>query len=129
MRSIATDAMRLATSVARSTSPLVGAPKLVPFRAVSMIESTTAVWACPTISGPQEETQSMYSLPSTSKILDPSPRAMKIGSRPIDCIARTGELTPPGSTSSARSYSCAEREVRWSRGERQTPACRRSQAR
>src|ERR1035438_2772567 len=34
---------------------------------------------------------------------------MKIGSRPIERIARTGELTPPGSLSSARLYSSAER--------------------
>ncbi len=30
------------------------------------------------------------------------PRSMKIGSRPIARIARTGELTPPGSTRRAR---------------------------
>src|SRR5438874_9242705 len=34
---------------------------------------------------------------------------MKIGSRPIARIARTGELTPPGITSSARRYSSPER--------------------
>src|SRR5277367_705580 len=39
----------------------------------------------------------------------PLPRAMKIGSRPIAPIARTGELTPPGISSSARRYSSAER--------------------
>src|SRR5260370_36392567 len=33
---------------------------------------------------------------------------MKIGERPIAFIARTGELTPPGSDASARSYSCAD---------------------
>src|SRR4051794_18287050 len=32
----------------------------------------------------------------------PSPLAMKIGSRPIDRIARTGEFTPPGRTAWAR---------------------------
>ena len=32
----------------------------------------------------------------------PLPDAMKIGSRPIDRIARTGELTPPGRRSRAR---------------------------
>src|SRR5438270_9583223 len=34
---------------------------------------------------------------------------MKIGSRPIARIARTGELTPPGRSSRARRYSSAER--------------------
>src|ERR1035441_784120 len=51
----------------------------------------------------------MKRLPSTSISSAPSPRAMKIGSRPIARIARTGELTPPGSTSSARLYNPAER--------------------
>jgi hypothetical protein len=41
-------------------------------------------------------------LPSTSVISAPLARSMKIGSRPIARIARTGELTPPGSTWSAR---------------------------
>src|ERR671932_160038 len=39
----------------------------------------------------------------------PEPRSTKIGSRPMDRIARTGEFTPPGSTGSARRYSSAER--------------------
>src|SRR5919106_6318601 len=39
----------------------------------------------------------------------PSPRATNTGSRPICRIARTGELTPPGSTRRARSYSSALR--------------------
>src|ERR1017187_478002 len=34
---------------------------------------------------------------------------MKIGSRPMARIARTGELTPPGITCRARLYSAAER--------------------
>src|SRR5215212_7047836 len=34
---------------------------------------------------------------------------MKIGSRPIARIARTGELTPPGRTRQVRAYSSAER--------------------
>src|SRR5437764_874948 len=34
---------------------------------------------------------------------------MNSGSRPIARMARTGELTPPGSTATARSYSVAER--------------------
>src|SRR3954452_23231015 len=40
-----------------------------------------------------------------STISAPSPRAMKIGSRPIARIARTGEFTPPGRTAWARSKS------------------------
>src|SRR3954451_1273557 len=47
----------------------------------------------------------MYERPSTSTSSGPDPDAMKIGSRPIDRIARTGELTPPGSTRHARLYS------------------------
>src|SRR3954469_2799230 len=47
----------------------------------------------------------MYRLPSTSTISAPSPRAMKIGSRPIARMARTGEFTPPGSSARARSNS------------------------
>jgi hypothetical protein len=41
-------------------------------------------------------------LPSTSVISAPAARSMKIGSRPIARIARTGELTPPGSRRTAR---------------------------
>src|SRR6476660_741291 len=37
---------------------------------------------------------------------------MNSGSRPMERIARTGELTPPGSTRSARRYSSAERSSR-----------------
>src|SRR3954447_752006 len=40
-----------------------------------------------------------------STISGPSPRAMKIGSRPIARMARTGELTPPGRSARARSNS------------------------
>src|SRR3954462_6684041 len=47
----------------------------------------------------------MYDRPSTSTSSAPAPLAMKIGSRPIERIARTGELTPPGSTARARSNS------------------------
>src|SRR5581483_8961063 len=50
----------------------------------------------------------MNRFPSTSISSAPSPRAMKIGSRPIARIARTGELTPPGIASSARRYSSAD---------------------
>src|SRR3954471_19125744 len=44
----------------------------------------------------------MYSLPSTSTSREPWPLATKIGSRPIERIARTGEFTPPGRTARAR---------------------------
>src|SRR3954468_9551429 len=44
----------------------------------------------------------MYSLPSTSTSREPWPLAMKIGSRPIERIARTGEFTPSGRTARAR---------------------------
>src|SRR3954468_18221668 len=47
----------------------------------------------------------MYSLPSTSTSRDPWPLATKIGSRPIERMARTGEFTPPGRTARARSNS------------------------
>ena len=51
----------------------------------------------------------MKRLPSTSSSSAPSPRSMKIGERPIERIARTGELTPPGRTSWARRYHSRER--------------------
>src|SRR3954471_4808801 len=47
----------------------------------------------------------MYDRPSTSTSSAPVPLATKIGSRPIERIARTGEFTPPGSTARARSNS------------------------
>src|SRR3954464_12136599 len=47
----------------------------------------------------------MYERPSTSTSSAPAPLATKMGSRPIERIARTGELTPPGSTAWARSNS------------------------
>src|SRR3954447_25872590 len=40
-----------------------------------------------------------------STISAPSPRATKIGSRPIARMARTGEFTPPGRSAWARSNS------------------------
>src|SRR5688572_31412668 len=44
----------------------------------------------------------MYSLPSESKMCEPSPRAMNSGLPPTLRNARTGELTPPGISSCAR---------------------------
>src|SRR5581483_3492107 len=55
--------------------------------------------------------QSTYSLPSTSRIREPWPETMKIGSRPICGIARTGEFTHPGINVSARPYNSVERVV------------------
>src|SRR4051812_8033867 len=49
----------------------------------------------------------MYEWPSTSTSSAPAPLATKIGSRPIERIARTGEFTPPGRTARARSNSGA----------------------
>src|SRR3569832_1244486 len=44
----------------------------------------------------------MYSLPSASQRCEPDPRTMKGGSPSTARKARTGELTPPGMTRSAR---------------------------
>src|SRR3954469_2275420 len=44
----------------------------------------------------------MYDRPSTTTSSGPDPEAMKIGSRPIERMALTGEFTPPGSTARAR---------------------------
>ena len=62
-----TDGIRRATSSASWTSASVGAPKLVPRAAAAAAASTTAGLAWPRISGPHEQTQSTYSLPSTSR--------------------------------------------------------------
>jgi hypothetical protein len=56
MRSISTPSTLRATSAASSTSPAVGAPKLVPLAAASPIAASTCGWACPWISGPHEHT-------------------------------------------------------------------------
>src|SRR6516165_5464962 len=45
----------------------------------------------------------MYWRPSTSHTYGPEPRATKYGAPPTERKARTGELTPPGITRSARS--------------------------
>ena len=70
--------------------------------AASDTAATISGLAWPQISGPQEEIQSMYVLPSASVSSQPEAEAMKIGSRPIEPMARTGELTPPGITARAR---------------------------
>jgi hypothetical protein len=56
IRSISTLSMRDATSAASAVSPVLGAPKLVPFADASAIASSTAGWAWPWISGPHEQT-------------------------------------------------------------------------
>ena len=56
IRTISTDGTRAAISAAISTSPGVGAPKLVPSAAASVTASTIAGCAWPWISGPHEQT-------------------------------------------------------------------------
>src|SRR5690606_4658992 len=46
--------------------------------------------------------------PSTSYRYGPSPRTMNLGVPPTARNARTGELTPPGTTARARSYRAVE---------------------
>ena len=56
MRNISTPSILRATSAASSTSPGVGAPKLVPLAAASATAASTCGWAWPWISGPHEQT-------------------------------------------------------------------------
>ena len=56
MRTISTDGTRRAISSARSTSPCVGAPNVVPRSAAATTAAMTAGWAWPWMSGPQEHT-------------------------------------------------------------------------
>ena len=56
MRSMSTPGIRRATSSASSTSPAVGAPKLVPRSAAARTASRISGWAWPWISGPHEQT-------------------------------------------------------------------------
>ena len=56
MRTISAPGTRSATSAARSTSPSVGAPKLVPRVAASVTAAITSGCAWPAISGPHEHT-------------------------------------------------------------------------
>ncbi len=58
IRSISTDGMRRETSSASSTSPAVGAPKVVPRAAASVTAATISGCAWPWMSGPQEQTKS-----------------------------------------------------------------------
>ena len=99
MRSFSTAGTRRATSSASSTSASVGAPKEVPRAVAACTASTTRGWACPAISGPQEQTRSTYRFPSTSHRYGPCPPAKNRGVPPTAPNARTGEFTPPGMTS------------------------------
>ena len=74
----------------------VGAPYVVPLFEYSIIESIVAFSACPKIRGPQDPTQSIYSLSSISYILLPLPLLKKIGVEFTLLKALTGEFTPPG---------------------------------
>ena len=56
MRTISTDGIRRAISSARSTSPCVGAPNVVPRSAAARTAARIAGWAWPWMSGPQEHT-------------------------------------------------------------------------
>src|SRR5919197_5152920 len=68
----------------------------------------TSGWECPRIMGPQEHTRSTYSRPSASVRYGPLPDTMNRGVPPTARNARTGELTPPGVTTEARSNSDCE---------------------
>ena len=57
-RTISTDGTASTISAASSTSPSVGAPKVVPRCAASAIAASVSSSACPKISGPQLSTQS-----------------------------------------------------------------------
>ena len=58
IRIISAEGTRATTSSASSTSASVAAPKLVPPTAAVSTAASTAGWAWPRISGPQEPTQS-----------------------------------------------------------------------
>src|ERR1700738_2328303 len=86
-------------------------PKLVPFCMALASASRTIGAACPSTSGPQERTKSMYSLPLASQMRAPSPLAATTGSPPTPRKARTGEFTPPGKSSRARAITSADRTL------------------
>ena len=85
----------------RSTPPVrlrcpVGAPKLVP---ISSALRSASITGCGTMAQNQRSPGADVidiRLPSTSKMREPSPRAMNSGVPPTPRKARTGELTPPG---------------------------------
>ncbi len=102
-RTFSSDGTASTISSASSTSASVAAPKLVPRSAASRTASTVSGSAWPKMSGPQDMTQSRKRLPSAVSTYAPSPLRTKSGSSsPTARIARTGEFTPPGISSSAR---------------------------
>ncbi len=107
-RSCSTGSTRSTISSASATSPSVGVPKDVPSETAACTASTTAGWACPSSSGPHEQTRSTYSRPSASTTYGPWPRTMNLGVPPTARKARTGELTPPGMTAPARAINASE---------------------
>ena len=66
----------------------------------------------------------MYSLPSTSNMCEPSPRAINGGDPPTPRKARTGELTPPGMSFCALWKSFSEDRVLHARTRPGTRRCR-----
>ena len=100
--------VRATISSASSTSGRVGVPYDVPRATASRTAASTSGWAWPSSIGPHEQIRSTYSLPSTSVSQAPSAEAMNRGVPPTALNARTGELTPPGVTASARSKSAAD---------------------
>src|SRR5699024_2501949 len=103
--------VRLMMSCASATSPMVGAPKDSPSTMVFCTASSTAGWACPMSMGPQEQTRSTYSLPSTSMRMEPWARSMNRAWPPTEPKALTGEFTPPGVNILAFSNHSMERET------------------
>ncbi len=100
--------VRATISSASSTSGSVGVPYDVPRATASATADRTSGCAWPSSIGPQEQTRSTYSLPSTSVSQAPLARRMKRGVPPTALNARTGEFTPPGVTAWARSKSALE---------------------
>ena len=94
-------AVRPIISLARLFSAAEGAPNDKPLVAASWTASTIAGWALPWSIGPQEDTKSTYSFPSTSRRWLPLAESMNTGVPPTEPNARTGEFTPPGINSRA----------------------------
>lgn len=88
--------VRSRTSSASSVSAGVEAPNDRPRAAASCTAFTTLGCACPSSAGPQEQTRSTYSRPSTSVTNGPRAPTRKRGVPPTERNARTGEFTPPG---------------------------------
>ncbi len=103
-----TGSIRATISSASATSPSPGVPKEVPRATASWTAATTSGWEWPRIIGPHEHTRSTYSRPSASVRYGPVPDTMNRGVPPTARKARTGEFTPPGVTTDARSNSDCE---------------------